>query len=98
MLLPWDYEIALCAWLAAAALALWYPNGVWLFAAASVNVLVQRFIEFNAGGEFVSRVHDAVGLEFHEQNRKLEQMSKDVADVKEAQIKIAGNFRGRSLP
>lgn len=65
---------------------------------AAENLMHARDVLHNAGAEFERRVHDVIAEELAGNDLRLAQMEKDVADVKEAQVGIAGAFRGRKIP
>lgn len=90
-----DFEISLIIWIASLVAVYWFPQAVYLVIATSINVLVQRAISYNFGDNFTRRVHQTLDDDLKSNDSRLKKMEHDVADVKEAQVNIAGQFRGR---
>jgi hypothetical protein len=94
----WEGQLATLIWIASLALAHWYPSSYWVLLATTLNLLHARYSSYFAGTTLQARVTGFLADDIAEHNARLDQMTKDVADVKEAQVKIAGAWRGRNLP
>lgn len=100
-----DHHIATLVWIivviAAGSLSglsglpAWLPLVLFgLVLAATVNLLHTRYVLFNAGEVFSRRVREVLGQELLAINDRMHECERKVDDVKEAQITIAGQFRG----
>jgi hypothetical protein len=94
----WEGQLATLIWLASLALANWYPATMWVVLATTINLLHSRYSSYFAGTTLKSRVMGFLNESLADYRTRFAAMEKDVADVKEAQIKIAGAWRGRNLP
>jgi len=88
------------AWFATLALAYYWPvpTATWLVLAATVNLLHVRYVAWWVGPPLRERVQAAVADELALMRGQLESMDKDVADIKESQVRMMGAARGRNLP
>jgi hypothetical protein len=94
----WEGQLATLIWIGSLALAHWYPSSYWVLLATTLNLLHARYSSYFAGTTLQDRVTGFLNDTLAEHRTRLDAMAKDVADVKEAQIKIAGAWRGRQLP
>lgn len=89
-----DY-IPVTAWILSLIAVPFYPETIFVVLATSVNLLHARWTNYNSGIEFTRRVRGTLTAEFVAMEARLALMEKGVADVKDAQLGIAGAFRGR---
>lgn len=94
----WEGQLATLAWFGSLALAHWYPHSYWVVLATTINLLHQRYTAYFAGTTLQTRCIGFLTDAFAEQHTRLTAMEKSVEDIKEAQMKIAGAWRGRNLP
>lgn len=66
--------------------------------AAGFQVWHARRVMHDAGKPFTDRVHEVLRDDITKFNVRLAEMEREVSDVKEAQVGIAGAFRGRRMP
>ena len=90
--------LSLAAWLASMIAAYFWPGGYWLLAATTVNLLHFRFIDWWCGASLRTRVMTILKEDLASHEQRLARMEKEVADIKDAQLKFAASFRGRALP
>jgi hypothetical protein len=86
--------ISVTAWLISLVAVLWYPNAAWAVVATSVNLIHARWTQHSAGKPFAIRVREVLDNDIDNWQSQLQALEKGVEDVKEAQIRIAGQFRG----
>lgn len=93
-----DHAIATLLWVAAVVLSVLLAFSPWvalgLIAAASVNLLQARFVAWDAGRPLAQRVREVLRDELSTNAARLAEVERGVEDVKQAQISIAGQFRG----
>jgi hypothetical protein len=100
--LRFDHEIATILWVAALVAVYLIPShpdiGLGLVIATSVNLLSRRWIAFNAGAEFETKVRAVLAANWLPIESRTALMETKTKDIVESQIKIAGAFRGRNRP
>ena len=100
-----DHIVATTAWLivvvAASFVPPLLPQAQWLtlgqFAlvfAATLNLCHARYVAYSFGEPFRRRVREVVNDEFTDMLAAITECERGVEDVKQAQISIAGQFRG----
>lgn len=62
--------------------------------ASTLNLLHARHVAHDAGAPFLQRVRDALVAELSDNQARLAEVERIVDDVKQAQIAIAGQWRG----
>lgn len=91
-----DWYFSLFAWFASIILFVYHaPLGLSIIA-TTLNLIHQRKTLYNAGAEFQARVRAVVEGDLNVHVLKMQVLERGVNDVKEAQVKIAGTFRGRT--
>jgi len=104
-----DFEMGFGLVIGTIILSIAHPFMLVAAVAAIANHLHQRHVAYHAGEPFERRVKEALteelskfdamlGHEMSEAQERLEKMEKAVEDVKEAQVRIAGAWRGRAHP
>lgn len=93
-----DFNIALYAWLFSLVVAWVLPDTLPVVAATTFNLCYQRYILYNAGAKLAHRVREILQDDMNQYSARFHKLEKDVFDVKDAQIAIAGQFRGRGHP
>lgn len=93
-----DRILAQGAWVASLLAVYWLPFGYWLVAATTANLLHERFTAWWAGTCLQDRVRGFLTPDIALWEARLTAMEKDVADVKDAQVRMIGTVRGRQLP
>lgn len=77
----------------------WLPLAQFgLVLAVTINLLHARYVRWNAGEAFARRVREVLADDLVSIDSRMGECERLVADVKEAQIAIAGQFRGRGHP
>jgi hypothetical protein len=95
--IKFDFTFALAVWLLSLLIALALPVEYGLVVVATTfNLWHQRNTTYNAGTEFTRRVHDAVSERLSEFDARIKKFEQVASDVRESQIKIAGQFGGRT--
>jgi len=96
----YEVELATGLWFASLALAYVWPETALyvIVGVTTINLLHARFMAWWAGHSLRDRVRAFLAGELEQQDERLTAMERDVVDIKESQIKIAGAFRGRNLP
>ena len=91
----YDFEIAMATWLIA--MAATYLSYIALPAAilATFNFWHQRRTLHDFGRAFAERVREVLGDDLRKFRERMVAMEKAVEDVKEAQVNIAGAWRGK---
>ena len=97
-MIRWDEVAADLIWLASLVLAALWPWTMWLVLATTLNLLCIRYIHWFAGLPFRERLRRAVTEDMLGMNSRIESMEKDVADIRESQVRMQGAWRGRNLP
>lgn len=91
-------HLAGIVWLISMVSVYWFPPAMLLVVATTFNLWHARRTHYNAGQAFEDRVNGVLAGHISEFMERIEAMEKDVQDIKESQVKIAGSFRGRQLP
>jgi hypothetical protein len=106
-MIKWDFEIATLTWLLSMVAAVVLlsldatPFSIFaamLVGATTINLWHQRRTAFNAGDELERRVRAILTDDITARNGSLLEVERDVRDIKESQVRIAGSFRGGNRP
>jgi hypothetical protein len=95
--IKFDFTFALAVWLLSLLVPMLFPieYGI-VVLVTTFNLWHQRYTTYNAGIEFTRRVHEAVDQKLSEFDARVRKTEQVTSDVRESQIKIAGQFGGRT--
>lgn len=94
---PSDQATAMIVWIASVLACLLFssiPSLLIAVAASTLNLLHARHVAHDAGAPFLQRVRAALVEELSDNQARLAEVERIVDDVKQAQINIAGQWRG----
>lgn len=97
-MIKYDWHIAVVLWVLSLCTVPLGLVAIPVITATTINLWHQRQTLFNAGMEFERRVLFVLSERLEDYESRMKLTEAGVNDVKEAQVRIAGQFRGRQLP
>jgi hypothetical protein len=92
----WDGDLALLAFFACLIASSVWPMAQWALAAATVNLLHQRFSAYYGGDRLQMRVRAVLSSEIDGWETRVAKMERVIEDIREAQAKTVSVLSGRS--